>query len=202
MVSCSTTLGLELDNKTANTLKEIAGEVGAFLSGEYLLSSGKNSDRGYFDGKMVTLSPKGAYHVGKALFDEISTLNVDAVGGLVIGAALMVEAVAVISYVEGKPIPTFIVREEPKGHGTHKKIEGHLQPGSRVVIVDDVITTGRSVYEAIRAVEAEHCQVVKVIGLVDRHEGGSDKLRNEGYDFTAFLCFLPAGDVTVEQQVS
>lgn len=199
MVSCSTTLGLELDTKSAETLKEIATEVGAFLPGEYVLSSGKSSDRGYFDGKMVTLSPKGAYYVGKAIFDEISTLGVDAVGGLVIGAALMVSAVAVISYIEGKPIPTFIVREQPKGHGTYKKIEGHLQPGSRVVIVDDVITTGTSVFEAIRAVEAEHCQVVKVIALVDRHEGGSEKLINEHYDFTAFLRFLNAGGVVVGQ---
>ena len=137
--------------------------------------------------------------VGKAVFDEVSGIGVDAVGGLVIGAALIVSVVASISYQEGKPIPTFIVREEPKAHGTKKQIEGHLKPGSRVAIVDDVITTGTSVFKAIKAVEAATCKVVKVIALVDRHEGGSDELRRQGYDFTAFLAFKAPGEVTIDE---
>lgn len=199
MVVHSVTLELELNTETAKALREIANEVGAFLKGDFTLSSGRSSDRGYFDGKMLTLSPKGAYQVGKAVFDEVSGIGVDAVGGLVIGAALIVSVVAAISYQEGRPIPTFIVREEAKPHGTQKKIEGHLKPGSRVAIVDDVITTGTSVFKAIEAVEAANCKVVKVIALVDRHEGGSDELRRQGYDFTAFLAFKAWGEVTIDE---
>lgn len=197
MMGYAGTLGLELNTEIAKRLKEIAYEEGAFLPGDQLLSSGRTSDRGYFDGKRVTLSPKGAYEVAKAVFDELEGVEVDAVGGLVIGAALIVSVVASISYQEGKPIPTFIVREEPKPHGTQRQIEGHLKPGSKVAIVDDVITTGASVLKAIKAVEAIGCQVVKVIALVDRHEGGSDELRRQGYDFTAFLSLLPPGELTI-----
>ena len=99
----------------------------------------------------------------------------------------MVTAVALVSHLEGKPIPAFIVREVTKEHGTMRQIEGHLKEGSRVAIVDDVLTTGGSVLKAIEAVAAAKCQVVKVVVLVDRSEGGSDKLKQEGYDFTALL---------------
>jgi len=80
-----------------------------------------------------------------------------------------------------------------KGHGTMRKIEGHLKEGSRVAIVDDVLTTGGSVMKAIEAVEAVNCKVVKVIVLVDRNEGGSDRLKEEGYDFTSILNLWPSG---------
>lgn len=193
------TLEIELNKESAHKLMDIAMDEGAFLKGEYALSSGRKSDRGYFDGKMVTLSPKGAYHVGKAVFDELVAIDVDAVGGLVIGAALIVSALAAVSYQEGRPIHTFIVREESKRHGTQKEIEGHLRPGSRVAIVDDVITTGTSIFKAIRAVEAMGCKVVKIIALVDRHEGGSDELRRKGYEVTAFLAFKESGEVAVEE---
>jgi orotate phosphoribosyltransferase len=95
-----------------------------------------------------------------------------------------------VSHLEGKPIPAFIVREIAKEHGTMRQIEGHLKPGSRVAIVDDVLTTGGSVSMAIEAVEAAKCKVVKVMVLVDRQEGGSDRLKKEGYDFTALLSVV------------
>ena len=104
----------------------------------------------------------------------------------------MVAAVALVSHLEGKPIPSFIVREETKEHGTRRKVEGHLKEGSRVAIVDDVITTGGSLSRAIEAVEAANSRVAKVIVLVDRHEGGSDKLKKKGYDFTAIIDLWPA----------
>jgi len=85
------------------------------------------------------------------------------------------------------------VREETKEHGTKRKIEGHLKEGSRVALVDDVITTGGSLLRAIEAVEMAKCKVVKVVVLVDRHEGGSDRLKEEGYDFTAILHLYPSG---------
>jgi orotate phosphoribosyltransferase len=183
------TLELGLNTESARRIREIAGEVGAFLTGEFTLTSGKKSNY-YIDGKKITLSPEGAYLVGKAIFDELIKTGVDAIGGVATGAYPIVTAVALVSHLEGKPIPAFIVREVPKEHGTMRKIEGHLKQGSRVAIVDDVLTTGGSVSRAIEAVEAAKCKVVKVMVLVDRHEGGSDRLKKEGYDFTSILHIL------------
>ena len=185
-------LELGLNTEGARRIREIASEVGAFLRGEFTLTSGKKSNY-YFDGKKVTLSPEGAYQVGKVIFDQLVGVGIDAVGGVPVGAYPMVAAVALVSHLEGEPIPAFMVREETKEHGTKRKIEGHLKEGSRVALVDDVITTGGSLLSAIEAVEMAKCKVVKVVALVDRHEGGSDRLKEEGYDFTAILHLYPSG---------
>jgi len=179
-------LELGLDTEGTRRLREIAYEAGAFLTGEFTLTSGRKSNY-YIDGKRITLSPEGAYLVGKAIFDELVKTGVDAVGGVATGAYPMVTSVALVSQLEGKAIPAFIVREVAKEHGTMRQIEGHLKEGSRVAIVDDVLTTGGSVLKAIEAVEEAKCRVVKVMVLVDRREGGSDRLKQEGYDFTALL---------------
>lgn len=201
MVTTRTRLDIAVNTESAKTLKEIAFEEGAFLQSDtpiFRLSSGKMSDH-YFEGKKITLSPRGAHLVAKMVLDELSGEKVDAVGGLVMGAALIASAVAAIADVEGKTLHTFIVREKPKEHGTQRLIEGHLQKGWRVAIVDDVITTGASVFKAIDAVEELGCKVVKVIAIVDRHEGGSDELRRRGYKFQQFLNLNPSGAVTIEE---
>lgn len=195
-MAISSTLELRVNTKDAQKILEIARQTGALLQGEFTLSSGKKSNH-YFEGKRLTLSAEGAYLVGKVVFDELADIGVDAVGGLAIGADPIAAAVALVSHLEGKPIPAFIVREEPKQHGTRKKIEGHIKEGFRVAIVDDVITTGGSVDKAIKAVEEAGCKVVKVITLVDRHEGGSEKLKKAGYDFTSIIDLLPSGEVSV-----
>jgi len=195
-MATSSTLELRVNTKNAQRILEIARDTGALLEGEFTLSSGKKSNH-YFDGKMVTLSTEGAYLVGKVVFDELVGIDVDAVGGLAIGADPIATAVALVSHLEGKPIPAFIVREEPKQHGTRKKIEGHIKEGFRVAIVDDVITGGRSIDKAIEAVQEAGCEVVKVIALVDRHEGGSDKLRAAGYNFSSIIDLWPTGKVTI-----
>ena len=180
------TLELGLDTEESRRIREIAHEVGAFLTGEFTLTSGKKSNY-YIDGKRITLSPEGAYLVGKAIFDELVGSGVEAVGGVATGAYPMVTAVAVISHREGKPVPIFIVREVVKEHGTMRRIEGHLKEGTKVAILEDVLTTGGSVVKAIEAVEAMGCQVIRVIALVDRDEGGSEGLKKAGYNFTALL---------------
>jgi len=195
MVTYST-LGLGLNTESARKILKIAYEVGALLYGEFTLTSGKKSHH-YFEGKRLTLHPEGAYWVGKAMFDELTKIGVDAVGGVAVGGYPIVAAVALVSHLEGKPLPSFIVRDQPKEHGTQRKIEGHLKEGSKVAIVDDVITTGGSVKKAIEAVEAANCKVMKVIVIVDRHEGGSDELKKEGYDFASIINLWPSGEVTV-----
>jgi orotate phosphoribosyltransferase len=180
------TLELGLDTEEGRRLRELAHEVGAFLTGDFTLTSGKKSNY-YVDGKRITLSPEGAYLVGKAIFDELAGSEVEAVGGVATGAYPMVTAVGLVSHLEGRPLPVFIVREVVKEHGTMRRIEGHLKEGARVAILEDVLTTGGSVIKAIEAVEAMGCKVVKVIALVDRNEGGSERLEKAGYGFTALL---------------
>jgi orotate phosphoribosyltransferase len=201
IITTRTGLELAVNTEAAKRLREIAIEEGAYLKSDrpiYRLSSGKMSDH-YFEGKKITLSPRGAHHVAKMVLDELSGEKVDAIGGLVVGAALIASAVAAIADVEGRNLHTFIVREKPKEHGTERLIEGHLNKGWQVAVVDDVITTGTSVLKAIEAVEKADCKVVKVIAIVDRHEGGGDELRKRGYNFQAFLGLKPAGELTIEK---
>lgn len=166
----------------------------AILRGEFTLSSGVRSSF-YFDGRMVTLWPEGAYLIGKKIFDILAEAGADAVGGMTVGADPIAAAVALVSYLEGRPIPAFIVRGDVKTHGTQKRIEGPLKPGSRVAIVDDVITTGGSVLRAIEAAEEQGCNVVKVVVLLDRQQGGSDEIRRRGYDFASILTAGTSGEV-------
>lgn len=150
----------------------------AVIFGEVTLSSGEKSNY-YIDCRKVTLDAKGAFLIGEVLSDMLE--DADAVGGLTLGADPIATAIAVKSYEKGRPVEAFIVRKGQKAHGTMKRIEGPIEPGSKVVVVDDVITKGGSILEAIEAVEAEGHQVVKAICLVDRRQGGSDVIRNKGY---------------------
>jgi orotate phosphoribosyltransferase len=175
-------------SKLVKKILVLAEKSGAVLYGEFVLSSGLKSDH-YWDGKKVTLSAAGANLVGKVIYEMISSLKIDAVGGLEMGAIPIAAAVAVVSHLEGHDIPAFIVRKSAKEHGTKKVVEGYLNDGDNVVIVEDVVTTGESVFKAIEAVQARGCKVVKIIALVDRHEGGSDRLRGQGYDFESILDF-------------
>ncbi len=172
----------------------LSKETGAIKFGHFVLTSGAVSNR-YFDGKLLTLHPIGSRLVAEAIFNLLDGLNIDAVGGLVIGAIPIATAVALFSAEKGKPISAFIVRETTKEHGTQRQIEGYFKEGFRVAIVDDVITKGGSVEKAIKTVESAGGKVVKVITIVDRHEGGSDKLRQQGYNFTPLIDFLPDGSV-------
>jgi orotate phosphoribosyltransferase len=180
----------------AQAILELAREKRAVLDGDFTLASGKKSGH-YWDGKRVTLDPMGAYLVGIAILDIVLQLDVDAIGGLEIGAIPIATAVALVSCQSGMQIPAFIVRKYPKEHGTRSEIEGYDPSGRRVVIVDDVITSGESIEKAIKAVEQRHCTVVRVITLVDRHEGGSDRIRALGYPFQSILDFQTIGGKTV-----
>lgn len=175
---------------------EVVAERG-LKRGEFTLASGEKSSY-FFDLKMVTLSPEGAYLAGRLVLDVLKDIDIDAVGGLTLGADPIVAAVAAVSYLEGRPIPAFIERGELKDHGTQKAIEGYMpQKGGRVAIVEDVITKGGASLKAIGLAEGTGCRVVKVVALVDRHQGGSDELRRRGYDFTAILHAGSEGELSL-----
>jgi orotate phosphoribosyltransferase len=180
----------------AQELLELAIEVGAIKYGEFTLSSGQKSSY-YFDGRLLSLHPAGAYLIGRLLLPIVRKAGARAIGGPTLGADPIVAAVALTSHLQKTPAYAFIVRKEAKGHGTGQLIEGPLVKGTPVAIVDDVCTTGGSLFHAIAAAEAHGCQVVQVIAVLDRHQGGGDELRKRGYAFTALLEATPEGRVGV-----
>jgi orotate phosphoribosyltransferase len=152
----------------------------------FKLVSGRMSNY-YFNCKAVTLNPEGMCLVGNIIFDMIEKLNVKAIGGLTLGADPISYAVAYTSYLKDKPIAAFVVRKTAKAHGTMQWIEGNVKKGDRVVIVDDVITTGRSTIEAINKAEDEGLEIAKIICLVDRQEGGRENIEEAGYKVDAVV---------------
>ena len=180
-------------------LLELALERGALKYGEFTLSSGQKSHY-YFDGRLLSLDPEGAHLIGRLLFAILKSAGVESIGGPTVGADPIVASVALFSHLEGSPISAFIVRLERKAHGTGQAVEGPLHPASQVAIVDDVCTTGGSLIRAIKAAEELNCSVVKVVVLLDRHQGGSEDLRTLGYDFIAILEATPEGQVRVVDQ--
>jgi orotate phosphoribosyltransferase len=149
----------------------------SLMFGDFTLASGKKSSF-YFDSKRTTLLPEGAYLVAREILRVIRErgIEADAIGGLTLGADPIVCPVAALSHIEGPALRAFIVRKEAKGHGTDRRIEGSLAPGSRVVIVDDVVTTAGSTLQAIEAAESAGHRVVAVLCLVDREQGGGERL--------------------------
>ncbi len=124
----------------------------------------------YFNCKKITLDPEGQFLIGNIIFDMIKDLEVKAIGGLTLGADPIAMAVSYTSWLKGKPINAFVVRKEPKGHGAMTQIEGNVTVGDRVVVVDDVITTGGSTIKAIEVCKSAGLEICKVIVLVDREE--------------------------------
>ena len=145
-------------------------------TGEFTLSSGKKSSY-YLDCRMTTLDPKGALLIGRLVLQKIrdEKIHADAIGGLTMGADPIATAVAVVSAIEGQPLPAFIVRKETKGHGTQRMIEGwDGRRGSRVIVVDDVCTTGDSILKAADRAEEAGYEVAAAFCIVDREEGGTE----------------------------
>ena len=163
-------------------LKDLLKEK-SILRGKFTLSSGKESDY-YIDARLTTLHPEGVYLVGKIFLDEIlKNREIKAVGGPTMGADPIVGSVLALSNQKGHPLDGFIVRKGEKDHGTGKLIEGNLKSGHGVAIVEDVMTTGRSIFRAIDAVEASRALVKKVLVIVDREEGGREGIEQRGYEF-------------------
>ncbi len=152
----------------------------------FKLVSGRMSNY-YFNCKAVTLHPEGMYLIGNLIFDLIKDLDVKGIGGLTLGADPVAYAVAYTSYLKEKPIESFVVRKTPKSHGTMQWIEGNITTGGRVVIVDDVITTGNSTIEAIARAKEAGLDIVKVIALIDRQEGGREAIEALGYNLDAII---------------
>ncbi len=159
--------------------------------GEVVLASGKTSDF-YVDGKQTSLSAEGAALIGHLAFAHVQELRaqgltVDGVGGLTLGADPIAVACSVVSHIKGAPVHAFVIRKEPKGHGTGAWLEGgkSLGAGSKVLIVEDVVTTGGSTMKAIERARESGLEPVAILTLVDRQEGGREALEKTGLPFHA-----------------
>ncbi len=161
-------------------LKEIMKER-CFLKGRFVLSSGQVSDY-YFDCRNITLHAHGSLLIADMIIDVLGTIEkagrpVAAVGGPTMGADPIAATVAMRSVqLEREPVEAFIVRKEPKQHGTNLDIENTPVQGSGVVIVEDVVTTGGSIFKALDKIEAAGLDVLGVVSIIDRQAGGGDKL--------------------------
>ncbi len=149
---------------------------------EFKLTSGQLSCF-YIDCKTVSLNAHGARLIGEAIFEKIKSLPVDGVGGMTLGADPIATAVAVISDMKQKPIDAFIVRKEPKQHGSGQQVEGSLPVGAKLVVVEDVVTSGGSTLRTINVLRSAGYTILKVIALIDRMEGGGEKIVAEGIPF-------------------
>ncbi len=148
----------------------------AFLKKRIKLSSGRVSNF-YIDVRKVSLSPKGVYLISHLIFNLLKSKKVTAIGGPTLGADPIVSGVCYLAYKNKKKLKGFLIRKSPKKHGRQKLIEGQvLLPGERVVIVDDVATSGSSLIKAIEVLKKERIKVVAAVSVVDREEGAREAL--------------------------
>lgn len=159
----------------------------ALKKGRFVLSSGKISSY-YLDGRLITLSPEGAYLAASIILKMIEGKKIDAIGGPTLGADPIVGAVGCLSYINKTPIQTFIVRKSTKSHGMQRQIEGPaLKKGDRVIMVDDVATTGKTLIEAKQTLDALGVRTDRVIVIVDRGEGAKENLAKAGLRLEAIF---------------
>ncbi|HPE64500.1 MAG TPA: orotate phosphoribosyltransferase [Methanothrix sp.] len=158
----------------------------ALRVGRIVLSSGKVSDY-YVDAREVVLHPEGAYLTGRLLLDMIDPEAV-AVAGMTLGADPIVTSISVVGHLQGRELSALIIRKEPKKHGTGKFVEGPALPeGSKVAVVDDVVTTGSSLIKSIDRLRAAGYEPVQVVAILDREEGGSERLKAAGYSLSSIF---------------
>jgi orotate phosphoribosyltransferase len=163
----------------------------AFSLGSFTLASGKQSSY-YINSKKVIFQSEAVALLGELLWDATKHLNIQAMGGLEVGAIPMAAAAAMRYHQEGRELEGFFVRKQAKTHGSQERIEGVLEPGMRVAMVDDVLTTGGSVLQAIEQVEKRGGKIVVVISIVDRLEGARELLAPR-YTYSPFFTIRDFG---------
>ena len=154
---------------------------------DFLLASGRSSSF-FFDMKKTMFDPEAAALLADLLFDAIKDEDVEYIGGLETGAIPIVSALCARSWPE-KPLKGFFVRKENKGHGTDQRIDGLLQRGSKVILFEDVTTTGGSAMQAVNQARQLDCTVLRVVSVVDRLEGAEENFRAAGIKFNSLFTW-------------
>jgi orotate phosphoribosyltransferase len=166
----------------------------ALQRGEFTLASGKKASY-YLDCRNITLHPQGANVIAAGMLDVIQSSGdlPDAVGGMAIGADPITASIVTVAGQRNLPLKGFMVRKEPKGHGTGKQVEGPVTPGQRVVIVEDVITSGGSALKAAEAAQQFGLIVERVIGIIDRLAGGQQAFAAKGIELITLTTIRDFG---------
>ena len=174
---------LELKRRLARLLVEKS-----YREGDFVLASGRRSDY-YFDCRVTALHAEGSWLIGTLFNHMLSEMDIKGVGGMTMGADPLVAATTVISHEQGRPLHGLLVRKEAKGHGTGQYVEGlgNFSTGDRVAMLEDVVTTGGSLLKACDRVRDAGLSIVAVCAILDREEGGREKLREAGYDLLALF---------------
>ena len=154
----------------------------SYREGDFVLTSGRKSDY-YFDCKPTALHPEGSYLIGSIFCEMLDGADVQGVGGMTLGADPLVSSVTVVSWLRKRPLPGFIVRKQSKGHGTNQFLEGlaNFAPGQKVAMLEDVVTTGGTLLKACERVRDAGLDIVAVLTVLDRQEGGRENLAAAGY---------------------
>jgi len=161
--------------------------------GDFTLASGKKATY-YLDCRQVTLDSVGAKLIGEGILELLQQKAMpQAVGGMSIGADPITAAVITVAAFQNIPLKGFMVRKQSKGHGTNQFVEGPVTAGDRVVIVEDVVTTGGSSFDAIEKVEALGVTVEGVVAIIDRLEGGRELFESKGYSFSSLFTVQDFG---------
>jgi orotate phosphoribosyltransferase len=178
--------GIDLAGKKRQLL-EIIRRRSLLRDRDFTLASGRSSNF-FFDMKRTLFDPQAAPLIADLLFDRIRRERVDCIGGLETGAIPIVALLCARSWPE-MPLRGFFVRKETKGHGTDQRIDGLLEKGARVVVCEDVTTTGASAMQAVAAAQAQGATIVKVISVVDRLEGAAENFRKAGIAFDSLFTW-------------
>lgn len=173
-------------------LIELFQSSGALRFGEFVLASGRTSNY-FLDGKLVTLESEGLRQVSLGLFELLADVEFDAVGGMSMGADPIVAGMLTVAAEQGRPLDGWLVRKEAKGRGTNKYVEGPVKEGAKVVVIDDVVTTGGSAIQSVERIREAGGQVVTVVGIVDRLEGGAENFAAADLPFRALLTIKDLG---------
>src|SRR4051812_36223456 len=182
------TKGYSMTDSRARLLELFKARAVAF--GDFTLASGKKSSY-YINSKKVLFHGEAVALLGELLYDSLRDLDVQAVGGLEVGAIPMATAAVLRFQQAGRTLEGFFVRKQAKGHGSQERLEGQVKAGDRVAVLDDVLTTGESVVQAVEAVEARGATVARVVCIVDRLQGARERLA--GYDFRPLFTIRDLG---------
>lgn len=174
-----------------NTLIELFKER-ALKFGDFTLASGQKSTY-YLDGKQITLHSTGLRLLSEGLLELLEGTSFDAIGGMSIGADPIIGGVLTVAAEQGRSLDGFLIRKEAKGHGTGRYVEGPVSPAAKVVIIDDVVTTGGSSLLAVDRIEEFGCKVVLVVGICDRLQGGAANFAARDLPFKSLLTVEDLG---------
>jgi orotate phosphoribosyltransferase len=165
----------------------------SFQRGAFRLASGATSSY-YIDGRTTAVFSEGAFLIGRVLYERTTDLGIDAIGGMEVGAVPLTAAAVIHYHLNGRRMEGFWVRDRAKAHGTRKLIEGApLRPSSRIVVLDDVVTTGGSAIKAVEAIREVGCEVVQVLALVDRLQGAAGAFSELGVEFRSVFTIRDFG---------